>query len=129
MILIVSFYQLQQLYYELGQLLLFQIGTKDIASQGRPHFYISGQNYYKSRQLWKIWADLLQMWDAITDRDDCYSFDLSYCCDITITLSSTEAVVQSCSVEKLFLEISQNLRENTCASLFFNKVAGGLQLY
>ena len=67
-ILIVSFYQLEQLYYELGQLLLFQIGTKDIANQGSPHFYISGQNYYKSRQLLKIWADLLQMWDAITDR-------------------------------------------------------------
>ena len=26
--------------------------------------------------------------------------------------------------EKIFLEISQNSQENTCASLFFNKVAG-----
>ena len=32
--------------------------------------------------------------------------------------------------KKLFLEISQNSQENTCASLFFKKVAGlGLQLY
>ena len=28
------------------------------------------------------------------------------------------------SVKNVFLEISQNSQENTCASLFFNKVAG-----
>ena len=33
----------------------------------------------------------------------------------------TEAVVRGCSVENVFLEISQNLQENTCARLFFNK--------
>ena len=33
-----------------------------------------------------------------------------------------EAVVQRCSVKKVFLEISQNLQENTCAGAsFFNK--------
>ena len=31
--------------------------------------------------------------------------------------------------KKVFLRISQNSQENTCASLFFNKVAGGLLLY
>ena len=44
----------------------------------------------------------------------------------------SEAVVQRCSVKKVFLEISQNSQENACAkvlflimqSLFFNKVAG-----
>ena len=37
----------------------------------------------------------------------------------------TEAVVQRCSVKKLFLEISQNSQENNlCQSLLFNKVAG-----
>ena len=36
----------------------------------------------------------------------------------------TEAVVRRYSVEKVFLEISQNSQENTSASLFFNKVAG-----
>ena len=36
-----------------------------------------------------------------------------------------EAVVWRCSVEKVFLEISQNSQENTCARVsFFNKVAG-----
>ena len=35
-----------------------------------------------------------------------------------------EAVVQRCSVKKLFLEISQNSQENTCSRAFFNKVTG-----
>ena len=32
----------------------------------------------------------------------------------------TEAVVQRCSVKKVFLEISQNAHGNTCARVFFN---------
>ena len=31
----------------------------------------------------------------------------------------TEAVVRRCSVEKVFLEISQNSQENTCARVSF----------
>ena len=33
-----------------------------------------------------------------------------------------KAVAQSCLVKKVFLKISQNSQENTCASLFLNKV-------
>ena len=46
-------------------------------------------------------------------------------------LQSTEAVVRSCSVKKVFLEISQNLQKNTCARVSFlvNLQASGLQLY
>ena len=42
-----------------------------------------------------------------------------------------EAVVQRCSVKKLFLEISQNLKVNTCARVSFlvKLQASGLQLY
>ena len=36
----------------------------------------------------------------------------------------SEAVVQRCSVKKVFLKISQNSQENTRARVFFNKVAG-----
>ena len=36
---------------------------------------------------------------------------------------STEAVAQRCSVKKVFLEISQNLRENTCTRASIYKVA------
>ena len=53
------------------------------------------------------------------------------------SIQHSEAVVQMCSVKKVFLEIAQNSQENTCTtasfliklqawgqSLFFNKVAG-----
>ena len=32
---------------------------------------------------------------------------------------TTEAVVKRCSVKNVFLEISQNSQENTCAKVFF----------
>ena len=34
-------------------------------------------------------------------------------------LRDTEAVIQRCSVKKVFLEILQNLQENTCARVSF----------
>ena len=44
--------------------------------------------------------------------------------------SITEAVIWSCSVEKMFLEISQNSQENISARVsFFNKVAGLRHLF
>ena len=39
-------------------------------------------------------------------------------------ISFSEAVAKSCSVKKVFLEILQTSQENTCARVFFNKVAG-----
>ena len=45
--------------------------------------------------------------------------------------NTTEAVVQCCSVKKVFFEISQNSQENTCATVSFllKLQAWGLQLY
>ena len=40
---------------------------------------------------------------------------------LIVTSSDYEAVANRCSVKKIFLEISQNLQENTCTK--------GLQLY
>ena len=42
-----------------------------------------------------------------------------------------EAVVRMCSVKKVFLEISQNSQESTCArvSVLIKLQASGLQLY
>ena len=41
------------------------------------------------------------------------------------TILITEAVVQRCSVKKVFLKISQNSQGNTCARVYFwNKLAG-----
>ena len=45
-----------------------------------------------------------------------------YCCYaivLLIFLGVTEAVDQACSVKKVFLEISQNSQENTCARVCF----------
>ena len=40
-------------------------------------------------------------------------------------VEAKEAVVQKCSVKKVFLEISEHSQENTCARVsFFNKIAG-----
>ena len=51
--------------------------------------------------------------------------------DATDMKQSIEAVVWRCSVEKVFLEISQNSQENTCARVSFliKLQASGLQLY
>ena len=38
---------------------------------------------------------------------------------INLTFLIIEAVVQRCSVKKVFLEISQNSQENTCARVSF----------
>ena len=58
---------------------------------------------------------------------------VSFATDILLSLvivKEPEAVAQRCSVKKVFLEISQNSKENTFVSLFFNKVARlGLQFY
>ena len=37
---------------------------------------------------------------------------------------NAEAVVRRCSIEKVYLEISQNSQDNNCARIFFNNVAG-----
>ena len=45
------------------------------------------------------------------------------------TSQTSEAATGGVLREKVFFEISQNIQENTCVSLFFNKVAGlSLQL-
>ena len=49
---------------------------------------------------------LLKKSSESSKQDDCY-------------LVLLEAVVQRCSVKKVFLEISQNLQENNCARDFF----------
>ena len=36
----------------------------------------------------------------------------------------SKALVQRCSVKKIFLKLLQNSMENTCARVFFNKVTG-----
>ena len=47
---------------------------------------------------------------------------LKICCQETSWPNTTEAVVQSCSVKLVFLEILQNTRENIVSESFFNNV-------
>ena len=43
---------------------------------------------------------------------------------ISLSVTNSEAATQRCSVKKVFLEISQNSQESTCARVsFFNNVA------
>ena len=46
-----------------------------------------------------------------------------------INVKEAEAVAKKCSVKKLFLEISQNSQNNTCARVSFLIKLQGLQLY
>ena len=45
------------------------------------------------------------------------------CVSIFYLRENPEALAQGCSVKRVFLEVSQNSQENTCASLFFNRPA------
>ena len=74
----------------------------------------------------------INVWFKITE---CLKVNVKSFQKATFVLS--EAVVQGCSIKKMFFKISKNSQERTCTnrfeacqSLFFNKVAGlGLQLY
>ena len=55
-------------------------------------------------------------------------FCLRFMINIFLEFIHTEAVVQRCSVKKVFLKISQNSQENTCVGVSFLQVLG-LQLY
>ena len=58
-------------------------------------------------------------------------FSNSNCFCYLIIIQIIEAIIQRSSVNKVFLEISQNLQENTCARVSFliKLQALGLQLY
>ena len=77
---------------------------------------------YRSEQIYGECA-LLQRISKIADLWALHWWPFQkYGRAISVTGSSNTA--QRCSVEKMFLEISQNSQENTCQSLFFNKVGG-----
>ena len=63
--------------------------------------------------------------------DDLLFEEVTKCCNRVSNLVFTEAVVQRWSVEKVFLEISQNSQQTTCAraSFLIKLQPLGLQLY
>ena len=60
-----------------------------------------------------------------------YSLEKSYLLQKTLIWLMSEAVVQRCSVKKVFLKFSHTSQENTCAraSFLIKLQASGLQLY
>ena len=70
--------------------------------------------------LLKSYSEILNNF-RITGKLQKLLFKLSSKIDLTFFRAyfNTEAVVQSCSVEKVILEISQNSQENTCAKVSF----------
>ena len=62
--------------------------------------------------------------NTITNNSDEFGLDKTWTeCKVIFFFKCTEAVDRRCSVKKVFLEISENSQENTCARIFFNKVA------
>ena len=98
------------------------------------HFNLFVLSWFLLLVLHRVWFQqnepkIITVWNnygravEIVKRSIMYTFSVSF--------HATEAVVQRCSVKKLFLEISQNWQENTCAWVsFLIKLQGsGLQLY
>ena len=79
-------------------------------------FYELFKNTSFTEQLWTIASDALDF--IFVSR---FALENTKACLVTVV---TEAITWRCSVRKLFLEVSQKSQENTCARVFFNKVAG-----
>ena len=65
---------------------------------------------------------------AVCVQEKSFNFNRSLITHVLKYLKCWEAVSQRCSVEKVFLEISQSSQENTCARVSF-LIKLGLQLY
>ena len=61
-------------------------------------------------------------------QDKYVKYDLAVALGVLLGKEHPEAVVRRCSVRKVFLEISQNSQESTCARASFNKVAFSILL-
>ena len=73
--------------------------------------FLKGCNITKTTRFWTVTFD--------NNNSVKVSFTEAHSLGKFKNLLSSEAVAQKCSVKKVFLEISQNSRENTCASVSF----------
>ena len=74
---------------------------------------------------WNGWT-CRSLWKSVQPQG-IYIEIVSFPTDILLSLlivKKPERLAQTCFVKQFFLEISQNSQENTCHSLFFNKVTG-----
>ena len=80
---------------------------------------VAGRNFICERLLLFVSPQ-----NTITNSSGKFGLDeTSTECKVSIFLKYKDAVARRCSVKNVFLEISQSFKENTYASLFFNKVA------
>ena len=66
------------------------------------------QNFFEEAELYVLEDKKLLRWTCLQDVLETKKY-----------LLGPEAVAQRCSVKKMFLELSQNSQENTCARVFF----------
>ena len=88
---------------------------------------VAGRNFICKRLLLFVSPQ-----NTITNSSGKFGLDeTSAECKVSIFLKRTEAVARRCTVKKVFLQIPQNSKENTCVRVSFliKLEATGLQLY
>ena len=106
-------------------------GIRGLRVNGKPHFLCSviSSNSFQNKMTVSTDLMIIMNWKSLCSRNVFRKQNLDKL--FVGKLHYSEAVAQRCSVKKLFLEISQNSRENTCVRVSFliKLQASGLQLY
>ena len=113
-------------YWILGKILIRKMKTfKWEVSEG--NFFYPSQIYgSKHYSLWQVWNNFTKSLHDYHARSRISKYPIKNChYEIQV---NTDAVVRRCSVEKVFLKISQNLKENYCARVSFLKKLQALGL-
>ena len=91
--------------YAFGLLQEFNISYPHLVLYDRKHFF----------SILTDLSNLLFLFHKINQYEECSYQTVSKNAGAAVRKCSLEAVAQRCSVKKLFVEISQNSQENTCA--------------
>ena len=91
------------------------------------NFFYPSQIYgSKHYSLWQVWNNFTKSLHDYHARSRISKYPIKNChYEIQV---NTDAVVRRCSVEKVFLKISQNIKENYCARVSFLKKLQALGL-
>ena len=79
--------------------------TKFSCSQKTRSFFLTS---------WKLW------WPPTQLELNIFCWNIANVINVRMSIKRSEAVVRRCYVKKLFLEISENSQENTCARVSFS---------
>ena len=97
---------------------------------GTPRLFVKGYDLvFKQLRLLVLPSYIVYLWNTWMGETE----DSIFLVDNLVLglILASEAVARRCSIKKVLLEISQNSKENTCASVSFliKLRASGLQLY